>query len=144
MDRLSSLQFDADFAYEGSAAGILVPIPLIHNDRSVELSARLDTGSADCLFDRFYADILGLPETRLERTYRTVTGSFQASGHEVTIETLGLRWSAVVFFHIVGNPAHSFVGRRAGWITSGWESYTVIGDCSLGSTRVKLASLCTL
>jgi hypothetical protein len=81
----------------------------------VELRARLDPGAADCLFDRFYADILGLPKAGVERTYRTVTGSFQAFGHEVTIETLGLHWSALVFFHAMGNPAHSFVGRR-GWL----------------------------
>jgi hypothetical protein len=115
MDLLSALDFDADFVYEESAAGILIPIRLIHEGRSVELSARLDTGAADCLFDRYYADILGLPDGGLERSYRTVTGSFQAFGHEVTIETLGLRWSALVFFHAMGNPAHSFVGRR-GWL----------------------------
>ena len=115
MDRLSSLDFDADLSYEEGAAGILVPVRLIHDDRSVELSARLDTGAADCLFDRSYADMLGLPDGGLARTYRTVTGSFQAFGHEVTIETLGLRWQAQVFFHAMGNPAHSFIGRR-GWL----------------------------
>ena len=112
---MTSLDFDADLEYEGTAAGILVPIRLIHGDRSVELKARLDTGAADCLFDRFYADILGLPDSGVERYYRTVTGSFQAFGHEVTLETLGLQWSAMVFFHAMGNPAHAFVGRR-GWL----------------------------
>lgn len=115
MDRLSSLDFDAELEYEETAAGILVPIRLVHGDRSVELTARLDTGAADCLFDRFYAEILGLPDSGVERYYRTVTGSFQAFGHEVTIETLGLQWSALVFFHAMGNPAHAFVGRR-GWL----------------------------
>jgi hypothetical protein len=115
MDRLTSLDFDADLKYEETAAGILIPIRLIHGDRSVELKARLDTGAADCLFDRFYADILGLPETGIERSYRTVTGSFQAVGHELTLETLGLQWLALVFFHSLGNPGHAFVGRR-GWL----------------------------
>lgn len=112
---MSSLEFDADFGYEENSAGILIPIRLAHNGRSVELSARLDTGAADCLFDRFYADILNLPDAGVERSYRTVTGSFHAFGHEITIETLGLRWPALVFFHAMGNPAHSFVGRR-GWL----------------------------
>jgi hypothetical protein len=44
-----------------------------------------------------------------------VAGSFKAHGHEVTIETLGLEWTATVFFHAMGNPAHAFVGRR-GWL----------------------------
>ena len=56
MDRLNWLDFDADFGYEESAAGILVPIRLIHDGQSVELSAPLDTGAGYCLFDRFYAD----------------------------------------------------------------------------------------
>ena len=112
---MSALDFHAELTYEESAAGILVPIRLIHGDRSVELTARLDTGAADCLFGRFYADILGLPDSGVERNYRTVTGSFQAFGHEVSIETLGLQWSALVFFHAMRNPAHAFVGRR-GWL----------------------------
>lgn len=61
-----SLEFDADLDYEATSAGILVPIRLVHGDRSVELRARLDTGASDCLFDRFYSDILGLPDSRVE------------------------------------------------------------------------------
>lgn len=64
MGRLSSLDFDADLEYQETAAGILVPVRLIHGDRSVELTARLDTGAADCLFDRFYAEMLELPKFR--------------------------------------------------------------------------------
>jgi len=112
---LSSLDFDADLEYQETAAGILVPVRLIHGDRSVELTARLDTGAADCLFDRFYAEVLGLPESGVERRYRTVTGSFPAFGHEITIETLGLQWAALAFFHAMGNPVHAFLGRR-GWL----------------------------
>jgi hypothetical protein len=81
----------------------------------VELRARLDMGPSDCLFDRFYSDIFGLPDSGVERKYRTVAGSFKAFGHEVTVETLGLEWSAWVFFHAMANPAHAFVGRR-GWL----------------------------
>ncbi len=103
---MTSLDFDATFNYEDADAGILVPIRLIRDNRSVELKARLDTGAADCLFDRHYADVLGLPEIGVERYYRTITG---------VVETLGLRWSAVVYFHAIGNPAFAFVGRR-GWL----------------------------
>src|ERR1019366_9943441 len=120
MDRLISLDFDAGLEYEESSAGILVPIRLIHGDHSVELRARVTvrgtiTGAADCLFDRFYADILGLADSGIERDYLTVTGSFRAFGHEVTIETLRLQWQALVFFHDLGNPAHACIGRR-GWL----------------------------
>ena len=112
---MTSLEFDAELRYEETPAGILVPIRLSHGDRSVELKARLDTGAADCIFDDSYADILALTDSGIEREYRTVTGSFKARGHEVVIETLGLEWTAMVFFHAMGNPAHAFVGRR-GWL----------------------------
>jgi hypothetical protein len=129
MDRLTSLEFDADLHYEETPAGILVPVRLIHGDRSVELRARLDTGAADCIFDSHYADVPGLVGAGIEREYRTVTGSFKAFGHEVTIDTLGLEWSAVVFFHDIGNPAHAIVGRRDPWIESAWESCITSSDC---------------
>ncbi len=115
MDRLTSLEFDAELHYEETPAGILVPIRLTHGNRSVELRARLDTGAADCIFDDSYADILGFTDSGVQREYRTVTGSFKAHGHEVAIETLGLEWTAMVFFHAMGNPARAFVGRR-GWL----------------------------
>jgi hypothetical protein len=67
MDRLISLDFDADLEYADTSAGILVPIRLIRGDRSVELRARLDTGAADCLFDRSYADVLGFSDAGVER-----------------------------------------------------------------------------
>lgn len=115
MDRLSSLEFDVEFHYEETPAGILVPVRLTHGDRSVELRARLDTGAADCIFDESYADILGLTDSGVLREYRTVAGSFNAHGHEITIETVGLQWTALAFFHSMGNPAQAFVGRR-GWL----------------------------
>jgi hypothetical protein len=54
----------------------------------VELRARLDTGDSDCIFDESYLEILGITTPGLQRDYRTVTGLFRASGHEITIETL--------------------------------------------------------
>jgi hypothetical protein len=115
MDRLISLDFDADLRYEETAAGILVPVRLIHGNHSVDLRARLDTGASDCIFDESYADVLGLSGPGIQRIYRTVTGSFKARGYEITLETLGLQWAAFVFFHATGNPAHAFLGRR-GWL----------------------------
>jgi hypothetical protein len=80
MDRLISLEFDAELYYEETPAGILIPIRLTHGNRSVELSARLETGAADCIFDDSYADILGRTDSGIRREYRTVAGSFHARG----------------------------------------------------------------
>jgi hypothetical protein len=116
MARLTRLDFDVQRNYADSAAGILVPIRLSYANRSVELDARLGTGASNCIFDRHYADILGIPlESGFERAYRTLSGSFHAFGHELSIATFGLEWSATVFFYDSGNPANAFLGRH-GWL----------------------------
>lgn len=67
-----------------------------------------------------------------------MAGSFKARGHEITLETLGLEWTAMVFFHAMGNPSHAFVGR-GGWLDgSDWGScITNSGYCS-GSRASKI------
>jgi hypothetical protein len=110
------LEFEIQHRYEESALGILVPVRLLHGGRSVDMKARLDTGASDCLFDRSYAEVLDIEvETGFRRTCRTGVGSFVAFGHEVSVRTLGMECSAVVFFHESRNPANAFVGRR-GWL----------------------------
>lgn len=76
----------------------------------------MDTGAADCLFDRFFGELLGIEvEDGVRQVYRTVAGSFTAYGHEVTLRTLGLEWSAVVYFYEAANQQQNFIGRR-GWL----------------------------
>lgn len=134
MDRLTSLKFDAELRYEETPAGIVVPIRLTHGDRRVELRARLDTGAADCIFDDSYADILGFTDSRIMREYRTVAGSFKAIGHEVAIETLGLEWTAMVFFTRWGiRPTHLWVAVD-GSIAFVWGSCIRSNDCCSGNT----------
>lgn len=67
MDRLTSLEFDAELHCEETPGGILVPIRLTHGDRSVALRARLDTRAADSVFDDSCADILGLTDSQIQR-----------------------------------------------------------------------------
>jgi len=96
--------------------GIEVPTELCAGSRRVEVLARLDTGAAYCIFERRYAEALGLDvESGKAQRFRTMAGSFMAYAHEVTIHTLGIEFSAVVFF--AGDPAfsRSFVGR-SGWL----------------------------
>jgi hypothetical protein len=113
---LTKVEFDVRYNYEEADSGILLPVRLVFASQQVELRARLDTGASDCIFDAHYADLLGIEITSgLERAYRTVTGSFRAFGHEVTLMTLGLEWNAIVFFYDSGNPSNAFLGRR-GWL----------------------------
>ena len=94
-----SLQFDTSHRYIGAMGGIDIPTTLCVGNQSVEFIAKLDTGAAHCIFERKYAEMFGLDveSGRLQRLL-TVAGSFAAYEHEVTIQTLGIELSAVVFF----------------------------------------------
>src|ERR1022692_4416046 len=67
-------------------------------------------------FERRYAEMLGVDvdSGRLQR-FRTVAGSFAAYQHEVTIQTLVIDFSAVVFFAQDSTFNRTFLGR-SGWL----------------------------
>ena len=110
-----SLNFDASHHY-ASAEGIEVPIELRAGDRRIELFARVDTGAAHCIFERRYAEELGLDlESGRPQRFRTMAGSFVTYEHEVTLHTLGVEFPAVVFFAHDPAFSKSFVGR-SGWL----------------------------
>ena len=110
-----SLKFEVSHRYE-SADGIDVPIELRVGNQKVELIVRLDTGAAHCIFERRYAEELGLDvESGRPQRFRTMTGSFVAYGHEVTLNTRGIEFSAIVFFAEAVAFSRNFVGR-SGWL----------------------------
>lgn len=111
-----SLAFDAAHQYPEALDGIEVPIGLSIGRQSVELLAKMDTGAAHCIFERKYAEMLGVDvgSGRLQR-FRTVAGSFAAYQHEVTVQTLGIEFSAVVFFAQDSTFNRNFLGR-SGWL----------------------------
>ena len=111
-----SLAFDAAHHYADALDGIEVPITLCIGRQSVDLLAKLDTGAAHCIFERKYAEMLGVDvdSGRLQH-FRTVAGSFAAYQHEITIQTLGIEFSAVVFFAQDSTFNRNFLGR-SGWL----------------------------
>lgn len=111
-----SLEFDASYRYHSAADGISVPVTLRLGGESVDLIANVDTGAAHCIFERGYAELLGLivESGRLQR-FRTITGSFSAYQHEVTLQMLGIEFAAPVFFAQDPVFARNFLGR-IGWL----------------------------
>jgi predicted aspartyl protease len=111
-----SLDFDASYHYAEAIDGIDIPIMLRVGRESVEFLAKLDTGAANCIFERKYAEMLRIDveSGRLQR-FRTVAGSFAAYQHEVTIQTLGIELSAVAFFAQDQTFSRNFLGR-SGWL----------------------------
>lgn len=111
-----SLDFDSTHRYADAKDGIHVPITILVGRESVELLAKVDTGAEYCVFERKYGEMLGLDieSGRLQR-FRTVAGSFEAYEHEVTIQTLGLEFPAVVYFAQDSMFTRNFLGRF-GWL----------------------------
>ena len=112
----ASLDFAVSYRYSGAIDGIDVPASLRIGNQSVELQARVDTGAAHCIFERRYAEMLGLDvESGRRQPFRTVAGSFAAYQHEVVIQTLGIEFSAAVFFAEDPSFNRNFLGR-SGWL----------------------------
>ena len=86
-----SLSFDVEHDYSGDS-GISIPVTLRHGQDKVTFPADVDTGSTFCIFKRGHAETLGLSVESGEPTrFKTVTGSFDAYGHMLTLETLVTR-----------------------------------------------------
>jgi hypothetical protein len=113
---IPKLDFDISYAYDSTPLGIVVPVQLVQLNRAIEISARFDTGCANCIFDRLFAEDLGLHvESVIQQKYRTVVGSFLTYRHEMTIRTLGLEWSGVIYFYSAQDQHGNFIGRQ-GWL----------------------------
>lgn len=111
------LSFNVVGEYSLSSAGIEVPITLsVGADRSISLAAKIDTGATSCIFNRGYADALGLRMDDGERKiFSTATGSFEARGHWVTLSCMELDVESVVFFAVDENFPRNVLGLH-GWL----------------------------
>jgi hypothetical protein len=112
----TQLEFAASHRYDSAKDGIEVPIALVSGNLSVEFVAKVDTGAAHCVFDRRYAEILGLnvESGRLQR-FQTVTGVFTAYEHEVTLQMLGIEFPVLVYFAHDEGFRRNLLGR-IGWL----------------------------
>jgi hypothetical protein len=111
-----TITFDKTHHYSTLKTGIVLTAILHHGQESVECEVRLDTGSSHCIFKRAHGELLGLDiESTAAEKIATVTGSFQAYPHTVTIEVLGIRSDATVYFAADDHFTRSVLGRT-GWL----------------------------
>jgi hypothetical protein len=77
-------------AHDYGTDAIIIPVMLRLGNAAARTDAYLDTGSTFCVFKRSLAEPLGLEvETGEPLRLSTVTGSFDAYGHMLTLETFG-------------------------------------------------------
>jgi Aspartyl protease len=102
--------------YDYGSEAIIVPVTLRFADKTVRADAYLDTGAAFCVFKRELASAMGIDvETGTPLRLSTVTGSFDAYGHMLTLETLDYSFDVTVYFAANESFTRNVLGRR-GWL----------------------------
>ncbi len=110
------LRFSRHHSYDSRGEGITIPTLLKASGKRIELLAKIDTGASDCLFERGYAEALGLRvEEGAPKKYATANSRFEAYGHEISIEVLGIEIRAMAYFFADPGIVRNVLGRR-GWL----------------------------
>lgn len=110
------LEFETLHSYGTDKRSIEVPVTLRFGDRTVSFPAQVDTGATFCVFERGYAETVGLSvESGAPLRFSTATGGFEAYGHTVTLETLRYSFDVTVYFAAQESFRRNVLGRR-GWL----------------------------
>ena len=110
------LEFSTTHRYVSQEDAITVPITLRAGVRSLEVVAKLDTGSDFCIFERRCADVLRLDlEAASLQRFRTATGVFTAFARQVQICTFDAEFISTVYFAEDPDFSKNIVGRH-GWL----------------------------
>jgi predicted aspartyl protease len=110
------ISFAKRHSYAGPDDTISLPVVLRSGQETISLVANLDTGAAYCLFERSYAEALGIDVERgVPMNFATANSRFEAFGHEVGIGTLDLEVHSLVFFFADANIVKNVLGRH-GWL----------------------------
>jgi hypothetical protein len=112
-----TLTFDIVYRYPENAKRITIPVTLISPYGTYRAAAKVDTGAEVCLFSNDAGLQLGLDvESGLPKTLVTPGGTeIESFGHEVTIQTLGITITSVVYFAKYPGINRNFLGR-VGWL----------------------------
>jgi hypothetical protein len=109
-------EFDVFHEYSLYKVGITVDLILQSGNLKVDVVAKIDTGSTYCVFERHLGEGLDLEiESSLPVTIGTVTGTFQAFGHELTLSVLGIETVSTVYFAENDYFDRNVLGR-IGWL----------------------------
>lgn len=110
------LSFEHRYKFASLESGITIPAILRRGDSEVICDAKVDTGSQVCLFSREIGEGLEIRiESGMPIRLGTITGTINAYGHDITLETLGLIFHTFVYFAEVENLSRNLIGRT-GWL----------------------------
>lgn len=112
----TTLTFTETIYYHDSTVGITIPVALGYQSKAIQEQAKVDPGAEVCLFRHEVGLRLGITvEQGIPITLKTLAGSLEAFGHEITLQTGELIFQSIVFFAKYPELTHNILGRR-GWL----------------------------
>lgn len=113
---MKELTFDYEHRYPDSEDGITLSVSLSYGNVTTRVEAKVDPGAAVCLFSHEDGLDLGIPiEQGIPTRLGGMTGSLEAYGHEVTLQTGGIAFQSLVYFAKYPGLPRNLLGRR-GWL----------------------------
>jgi hypothetical protein len=107
------LTFTQLLNYDPGQPGITIDVTLQVYSGRVTCQAKVDTGSALCIFSRKVGEDLGVDvESGIRRLVGTVTGTFAIYLHEVNLSAAGYAFSVLAGFAEDGAFQRNVLGRR--------------------------------
>ena len=114
--KMYQLDFQKNAQYDSLESGITIEAILRFGDAETSCFAKVDTGAEICLFTREIGEFL---EVDVESGYKTrlstLVGGLFAFGHNVELETLGLKFETFVYFAEDYAIDRNLLGRQ-GWL----------------------------
>lgn len=114
--QVHQLEFETLHTYGTDKRSIELDVTLRFGERTVSFPAQIDTGATFCVFERGYAETLGLTvESGEAIRFSTAIGSFDAYGHSLVLETLHYSFDVMVYFAAEESFKRNVLGR-SGWL----------------------------
>ena len=113
---MKQLNFVQETRYKEKDDGISIQVTLIYAGTTFDVTAKVDTGASVCLFS--FEDGLdpGIPiEQGIPIRLGGLTGTLEAFGHEVTLQTGNIAFQSLVYFAKYPGLQRNLLGRR-GWL----------------------------
>ena len=113
---ITQLNFAEELRYPDDASGITIPVLLTYRGKSLRVAAKVDTGAQVCLFVQEVGLRLGLPvEQGTPIILSSISGSVDAFGHDVVLQTGALAFEGLVYFARYPGLPRNVLGRQ-GWL----------------------------
>ncbi len=110
---MKQLNFAEEYRYKDDEEGIPIRVMLTYGGKTIRVAAKVDTGAAVCLFSHEDGLDLGIPiEQGVPIKLGGLTGSLDAFGHEVMLQTGDIAFQSFVYFARHPNLPRNLLGRQ--------------------------------